>query len=207
MKKYLFFLTFSMAFFSIAQAQTAQEWLDRVSATYNKANSYYIKFELKDGNSKTEIGEIFAVKEKYSLEILDIQQMYDGKTLYTISKDDKEITVSKPAPNSDDFLTPTKVLALYKTNFKASLDKTATVGGKSLQYIKMTPSGKAEADYVMVAIDTKNNTLYEYKEFLKGGGTRTIQVKEYLENLIIPKSLFKFDQPKFEKDGYIVTQL
>lgn len=207
MKKYLFAIWMSVVGFQLMQAQTAQEWLDKVSNTYNSANSYYIKFELKDDSSLKEIGEIFAVKEKYSLEILDIQQMFDGKTLYTISKDDKEITVSKPSPQSDDFLTPTKVLALYKTNFKASLDKKATVNGKSLQYIKLVPSGKSESDYVLIAVDTKNNTLYEYKEFLKGGGQRTITIKEYLENLIIPKSLFKFDQPKYERDGYIVTQL
>ena len=31
--------------------------------------------------------------------------------------------------------------------------------------------------------------------------------KDYLENLIIPKPLFKFDKSKYESDGYIVTQI
>ena len=46
-----------------------------------------------------------------------------------------------------------------------------------------------------------------YNEYLNSGETRSIKVKEYLESLIIPRALFKFDQSKYEKDGYIVTQL
>ena len=138
---------------------------------------------------------------------MDIYQMYGGKKLFTIAKDDKEITISNPSADSDDFLTPTKVLAMYKSNFKPALDKKSTLNGQQVQYIKLTPSTATDVKHVLIAVNPKDATLVEYKEYFNNGDVRTLTVKEYLENLIIPSALFKFDKSKYEKDGYIVTTL
>lgn len=206
-KLFLFSSVFLLAAIGL-KAQSADDILDKVSRNYQKLAAYYIKFEFTDSeNQKTETGELFAAKEKYNVEVMDIRQMYDGKSLYTISKEDKEVTVSQPSPDSDDFLSPTKILNVYKSNFKVSLSKTETVNGKKVQYLKLTPKSKSDIDYAQIGIYTDSNTLYNYKEFYPGGGSRSFVVKEYLENLIIPKALFKFDKSKFEKDGYIVTPI
>lgn len=199
---------FALSLVLSVQAQTAQEWLDRVSNTYNQASSYYINFEFQfNEGDEVQIGELFAVKEKFSLQVMDITQMYDGKLLYTISKDDKEVTILKPDENSNDFLTPTKILYTYKNNFTPTLDKTTTIDGVKVQQIKLTPKQSNEYDYIMIAIDVSTKTIKMYNEYLNSGEVRSIKVKEYLESLIIPRALFKFDQSKYEKDGYIVTQL
>lgn len=189
--------------------QNAKEWLDKVNAVYQKTPSYYIKFEVQSSEqpNEVEVGELYAVKEKYSLHIMDIQQMYDGKYLYTLSKADKEATISKPKPDSDDFLTPTKVLGMYQLDYHADLETSTTVAGKKIQRIKLTPIRASEINYITVGVDAENYTLVDYKELHKDGSSRSIAVKEYLENLIIPRALFKFDQSKYEKDGYIVTHL
>ncbi len=208
MKKEFFSFVFILILSVSVHAQTAQQWLDKVSETYQKIPTYYIKFDLKEnGSSSSSIGELFAAKEKYSLEVMDIKQMYDGKTLYTVSKEDKEVTVSQPAADSDDLLTPTKVLKMYKSGFKMDLGKSETIGGQKIQFVKLTPTSNSEIQSVQVGINTKSNTLHSYKESYKNGGSRTLTVKEYLENLIIPRALFKFDQSKYEKDGYIVTPI
>lgn len=208
MLKILLSSFFALSLVLSVQAQTAQEWLDSVSNTYNQASSYYINFEFQfNEGDEVQIGELFAVKEKFSLQVMDITQMYDGKFLYTISKDDKEVTILKPDENSNDFLTPTKILYTYKKNFTPTLDKTTTIDGVKVQQIKLTPNQPNEYDYIMIAIDVSTQTIKMYNEYLKSGETRSIKVKEYLESLIIPRALFKFDQSKYEKDGYIVTQL
>lgn len=208
MLKILLSSFFALSLVLSVQAQTAQEWLDSVSNTYNQASSYYINFEFQfNEGDEVQIGELFAVKEKFSLQVMDITQMYDGKLLYTISKDDKEVTILKPDENSNDFLTPTKILYTYKKNFTPTLDKTTTIDGVKVQQIKLTPNQPNEYDYIMIAIDVSTQTIKMYNEYLKSGETRSIKVKEYLESLIIPRALFKFDQSKYEKDGYIVTQL
>ena len=208
MLKILLSSFFALSLVLSVQAQTAQEWLDSVSNTYNQASSYYINFEFQfNEGDEVQIGELFAVKEKFSLQVMDITQMYDGKLLYTISKDDKEVTILKPDENSNDFLTPTKILYTYKNNFTPTLDKTTTIDGVKVQQIKLTPNQPNEYDYIMIAIDVSTQTIKMYNEYLNSGETRSIRVKEYLESLIIPRALFKFDQSKYEKDGYIVTQL
>ena len=208
MLKILLSSFFALSLVLSVQAQTAQEWLDSVSNTYNQASSYYINFEFQfNEGDEVQIGELFAVKEKFSLQVMDITQMYDGKLLYTISKDDKEVTILKPDENSNDFLTPTKILYTYKKNFTPTLDKTTIIDGVKVQQIKLTPNQSNEYDYIIIAIDVSTQTIKMYNEYLKSGETRSIKVKEYLESLIIPRALFKFDQSKYEKDGYIVTQL
>lgn len=206
--KVLFSVLFSIAIGLGVSAQSAEEWMNKLSSTYTKAPSYYIKFEVKEpGNSGVQKGEIFAVKEKYSLDVMDIKQMYDGKSLYTVSKEDKEVTISSPNANSDDFLTPTKVIGMYQSGYKLSLGKTVTLSGNKIQYIKLVPNTKSDAEYMMVGINTTNNSLYQYEEFYANGTSRTITVKDFIQNLIIPRALFKFDKSKYEKDGYIVTSI
>ncbi|SMC51731.1 LolA family protein [Moheibacter sediminis] len=208
MIKYIFFTVILLSLSISANAQNAKELLDQVSNSYSKIPTYYIKFEVKEsGNSKGEIGEVYASKEKYNLNVMGINQIYDGKTLYTISKEDKEVTVSIPTKDSDDLLTPVKILGMYKTGYKYELEKTSTIDGNKIQFIKLTPTGNSDVKSISVGINTNNKTLYQYKETNKNGGTRTITVKDYLENLIIPKPLFKFDKSKYESDGYIVTQI
>ena len=137
MKKFVFSILASMLAFGFLNAQTAQQWMDKVSEYYQKNPTYYNKFELKEsGAQKTHTGELFAAKERYSLDVMDIKQMYDGKMLYTVSKEDKEVTVSMPEPDSDDLLTPTKILKMYKSGFQLSLGKTETIAGEKIQFIK-----------------------------------------------------------------------
>lgn len=189
------------------QAQTPKELLDEVSDSYHKIPSYYIKFEFKEGNGTAETGEVYAAKEKYNLNVMGINQIYDGKNLYTVSKEDKEVTVSTPEKNSEDLLTPVKILGMYKTGYRYEMDKSSTIGGAQIQFIKLNPTGNSELSLIRVGINMESKTLYQYQEFYKNGTTRTITVKDFLENLIIPKALFKFDRPKYENDGYIVTRI
>ncbi|MFA5619919.1 MAG: LolA-like putative outer membrane lipoprotein chaperone [Weeksellaceae bacterium] len=190
------------------QAQTAIELLNQLSETYMKIPTYYIKFDFKENkNSKPVTGELFAAGEKYNLKIMDIQQMYNGKSLYTITKDDKEVTVSVPDSDSDDFLSPTKVLRMYKSGYNMELGKTAVLDGTNLRYVKLTPIETSEISFAELAINTDNMTLSSYTETLKNGDTREIIVKEFLKNLVIPNAVFKFDKSKYENDGYVVTEL
>lgn len=208
MKNYIFAFLTLFLFSSIVDAQNAKELLDEVSNTYMRIPTYYIKFEVKEsGNSKAEIGEVYAAKEKYYLDIMGVNQIYNGKTLYTISKEDKEVTISTPDKNSDDLLTPVKILNMYKNGYKYELGKSNNIDGSKIQFINLTPTGNSEISQISVGINAKTKTIHQYKESYKNGTSRTITVKDYLENLIIPKPLFKFDKSKYESDGYIVTQI
>lgn len=205
MRKLLFLCTLMFASV-MAFGQDAKGLLDKVKNKYNNANTYYIKFDFINGG-KTHTGEVFSAKQKFNLNVMDINQIYDGKKLYTISKDEKEVMISNDN-NMDDLLTPTKILDNYSKDFTYALDKKQTIAGKPIQFIKLTPkNNKLGIQYALLGINTNNNEIYQYKEFSRNSETSTITVKEYLENLIIHKSYFNFDASKYKSKGYIVTQL
>ncbi|WP_313579720.1 outer membrane lipoprotein carrier protein LolA [Chishuiella sp.] len=190
-------------------AQTAKQILDNVYAKYTNANSYYIKFDLKhslNNKTNTNIGEVFSMKQKFNLNVGDINQIYTGTKLYTISKDDKEITISDTS-NSDDFLTPTKILNNYKTGYTYTLSNKKTVGGNTIQFIKLTPIKSSTVKYSVLGVNVSNNQIYDYNEYGKNGETTSVTVKDYVENLLIHKSYFNFDQKKYKSQGYVITQL
>ena len=58
-----------------------------------------------------------------------------------------------------------------------------------------------------LGVNTSNNQIYDYKEIGKNGETTSIVVKDYVQNLLIHKSYFNFDQKKYKSQGYIITQL
>ncbi len=205
MKKSLFtFLVFLSGM--MVYAQDAKNLLDKVKNNYQKATTYYIKFNLENGG-KSYQGEVFSLKEKFNLNVMDVNQIYDGKKLYTISNDDKEVTISN-SQNMDDLLTPTKILNSYTNDFTYKLDKKQTIGGQPIQFIKFTPkNNQSSVQYALLGVNTNNNQIYQYKEVSKGNQTTSITVKEYLENLIIHKSYFNFDSNKYKSKGYVVTQL
>lgn len=210
MKKLFFSFIFLLIGVGIVNAQTAKQWLDKVYSKYQNASSYYIKFDFEHHNSgKTskQSGEVYSAKQKFNLNVKDVNQIFDGKKLYTISKDEKEVVISN-ASNTEDFLTPTKVLNSYKTGYHYTLDKKQSVGGHTIQYIKLTPTTQnTTMKYSLLGVNVKNNQIYSYQEFGKDGSKTLITVKEYLENLIIHKDYFNFDQKKYKSKGYIVTQL
>src|SRR5690606_41274119 len=95
MKKNVFFLLAFLFLTTLLPAQTAQQWMDKVSENYKKIPTYYIKFDLKESeNPKTFTVELFAARERYSLDVMDIKQMYDGKNVYTVSNKENEVSVS-----------------------------------------------------------------------------------------------------------------
>ena len=210
MKKLFFSFILLLVGVGMVNAQTAKQMLDNVYNKYQNAQSYYIKFDFEHqnkGNTQKKSGEVYSAKQKFNLNVDDTNQIFDGKKLYTIAKDEKEVVISN-ASNTEDFLTPTKVLNAYRIGYHYTLDKKQTIGGQNIQFIKLTPTSQGSTiKYSILGVNTKNNQIYSYQEFGKDGSKTTINVKEYLENLIIHKDYFNFDQKKYKSKGYIVTQL
>ena len=209
MKKIIYTFILLLVGVGTLNAQSAKQILDNVYAKYTGASSYYIKFDFNstvNGKTVNRTGEVYSLGKKFNLNVGDINQIFTGTKLYTVAKDDKEVTISD-ASNTDDFLTPTKVLNTYRSGFSYALTDKKTVGGKTIQYIKLTPTGASSMKSCTLGVNTSNNQIYDYKEIGKNGETTSIVVKDYVQNLLIHKSYFNFDQKKYKSQGYIITQL
>lgn len=201
----LFFTSFTFA----QNAADAKLLLDEVSKTYKSSDNFYIQFQTKLNNSSTGTadqydGEVYVASNKYNLTIdkMDVNQIYDGTKLYTISKDLKEVTVTKPTADSDELFTPTRVFEMYKNGYSFGWDKAKTLNGKSVKVVKLTPTGSSDIKHVLVAVDAATKQLVELTEVTKNGTTTTVTVTKQQRNIIIPSAMLKFDE-KFFSDYYV----
>ncbi|MGI9526747.1 MAG: LolA family protein [Weeksellaceae bacterium] len=190
----------------------AKALLDKVSQNYKNKNSFYLKFnsELVNTQANTKDayeGEVYVKKNKYNLTVpkMDIKQIYDGTKLYTISKEQQEVTVTKPAPNSDELFTPTRVFEMYKKGFNLSMDKTDRVNGRNVQYIKLTPTTASDLQYVLVGIDKSTNELVQLIETNANNTKTTVTIQKQLNNIIVPSGIISFNKKNFK--GYYISEI
>ena len=116
MKRLLFFT--SLLLLTAGQAQTslkAKALLDRVANEMNTAENLQFGFTYILENQQEKIrqeteGSVTVAQKKYRLNMTDVQQLFDGKQLYTIIPDNEEITISDPAEAEDVGINPSELL-------------------------------------------------------------------------------------------------
>ena len=132
-------------------------------------------------------------------------KIFDGKKIYTIIPEDEEVTISSPTGQDAEF-TPAKMLTFFNTGFKYTWDITQNVKGRSIQYIKLSPTApKDHRKEVLIGIDTQTKNIYNIIEVAKDGTKTTIVVNSFKTNQPISKNEFTFDATKFP--NYYINKL
>ncbi len=207
MKKLLvLFLLASSTIF--AQDNDAKKLLNEVSAKAKGYDNIAIDFKYVLENSEENIkqetkGDVVMQGENYRLNILGITRIFDGTTIYSISPEDEEVTVSKGSDQDESTITPSKMLSFYKEGFTYEMDIIQDVSGRKIQYVKLIPiDSNSEIKYVLLGVDTKTKHIYRLIEVGKNGTKTTLTVNSFKTNEPLSKSLFTFDKTKY-KDYYI----
>ncbi|WP_281846802.1 LolA family protein [Olleya namhaensis] len=207
MKKLLvLFLLASSTIF--AQDNDAKKLLNEVSAKAKGYDNIAIDFKYVLENSEENIkqetkGDVVMQGENYRLNILGITRIFDGTTIYSISPEDEEVTVSKGSDQDESTITPSKMLSFYKEGFTYKMDIIQDVSGRKIQYVKLIPiDSNSEIKYVLLGVDTKTKHIYRLIEVGKNGTKTTLTVNSFKTNEPLSKSLFTFDKTKY-KDYYI----
>jgi len=74
---------------------------------------------------------------------------------------------------------------------------------KLLQYIKLIPiDSESEIDYILLAVEKKNNRIYKSIEKGKNGTTTTYTITSFEVDLPLDDDLFLFNKKEY-KDYYI----
>lgn len=201
-------LSYSM---SAQDATAAKKLLNEVNAKVVSYNNISIDFKyvLRNANeniNKETRGDVVIEGEKYLLNILGVTRIYDGKTLYTISPEDEEITISKNNTEDINTITPSKMLSFYKEGYNYAMDIVQNVGGRKIQYVKLTPTdNNSEIKQVHLGIDAQTKHIYNLIEIGKNGTQITLTVNSFKTNEPISKTLFTFDANKYK--GYYINKL
>ncbi len=192
--------TFSFAQKIDAKAKTI---LDAVSANYKAKKNTYYKFSYGTGKgsvTKTETGIFYATPSQYKLNIMGNEQIFDGKKVYNISKEDQEVTIAKPN-GSEKALSPTNYIDEYKSGY------TVTYTGKNgaLDIIKMVPVKDNGIKNILLYINTAKKQVAKIVQNSAGDDVAIITVVQYKENQKLSNSTFSFDKNKYK--NYLITEL
>lgn len=204
MKKIIFSLAI-LCFFSLeAQTSTkAKNLLDKVAETMNAAENLQFGFTYILENQQEKIrqeteGTVTVAQEKYRLDMTDIQQLFDGKQLYTVVPDNEEITISNPEDNEDIAINPSELLYFYKEGYDYRWDITQNVLGRSIQFVKLTPTTEnPDIEYLLLGIDVAQSSIYRLIEIGKNTTRTTLTLKDLVKNIPLAEDFFQFDASRY----------
>ncbi|UPS91227.1 outer membrane lipoprotein carrier protein LolA [Bizionia sp. M204] len=208
MKKLLVLVLIMVTSVTFAQDNEAKILLNKVSKKVKSYDNISIDFKYALSNDVENLkqetrGDVVIAGDKYRLNILGMTRIYDGKTLYSISPDDEEVTISSNNTEDENSITPSKMLSFYETGYSYKMDILQNVQGRKIQYVKLTPSDSgSEIKNILLGIDAQTYHIYNLIETGKNGTKTTLTVNSFKTNEPLSKTLFTFDANKY-KDHYI----
>lgn len=204
MKRILGVLILMVGCLTFAQNDTeAKALLEDVSTKVKQYNNIIIDFKYELENTAENIkqttkGDVTIAGENYVLNVLGITRIYDGKTLYTISPEDEEVTISSDNTEEEGTITPSKMLSFYEEGFTYKMDIVQSIQGRKIQYVKLTPMDtNSEVEQVLLGIDATTKHIYNLIEIGKNGTRTTLTVNSFQTNQPLSDTLFTFDESKY----------
>ena len=182
--------------------------LDKVSKNLLSKQNMNFEFTYKLENSKEKItqeieGNAQISGEKYKLNFMDIEQIYDGYKTYTIIPENEEINIESGDGNSDLMIKPTNLITFYTSGYGYEWDIKQIVMGRTIQYVKLLPiEENSDVKYLLVGVDINNLNLFKIIEIGKNGTNTTLKIKNQSFNISLPENYFDFDTGLY-KDYFI----
>ena len=181
-----------------------KEVSDKVNGYKNISIDFKYVLENTSENIKQETRDDVVLEgDKYKLHILGVTRLFDGKTLYNISPEDEEVTVSTKKDDDEHIIAPSKMLSFYENGYTSNMDIIQDVKGRKIQYVKLIPiDSNSEINYILLGIDAQTKHIYNLIQIGKNGTKTTLTVNSFKTNEPLSRTLFTFDANKY-KDYYI----
>ncbi len=210
MMRKLLLLMFVLGITTI-QAQSAKSLLDEVSKKVKSYDNIVLNFKYSLNNPAENVsqetrGDVTLQGNKYLLSIMGTERMYDGKKIYVIVPEDEEINISSQDEEDDTSITPSKMLTFYEEGYSYKMDAIQDLNGRKIQFIKLTPiDSKSDLKEILLGIDNQTKHIYKMIQKLNNGTSVTFTVNSFKTNQPISKTLFVFDESKYE--NYYINRL
>ncbi|KFC22610.1 LolA family protein [Epilithonimonas lactis] len=177
--------------------------LDDVTKSYKAKKNSYFKFAYTSGAS-SQTGIFYSDNNRYKLKIMGTEQIFDGNKVYSISDEDKEVTIAKPNDNQAAF-SPLSYLDSYKKDYNVSYSGKKTISGIPVDVIKMTPVKANGLKSVTLYVNTPQKKLIKLEQVSTNNDLAVITISNYKENQTLSPSIFTFDKSKYQ--NYLITEL
>ncbi|AUC84157.1 hypothetical protein CW731_02075 [Polaribacter sp. ALD11] len=193
----------------------AKSLLDDVSTKMGAYKNMYIGFSqtlsnedagIKEGDEPPIRGEINLKGEKYSLNYLGNQFIYDGKKLYVINHDEKEISISDSDLSGDDgFIYPSKLLTFYKEGYNLEMGELKNIKGRDIQFVTLNPiDSNSEIVKVELGIDAKTKHIYKLIQTGANASKTTFTITKFKKNEDLSQNFFSFNKAKYLNQNYTI---
>ena len=211
MKKTLIGLSFLLSLTLINAQDKANALLDDV---YNKVQQYdniqvdfkYALTNAEAGINQETRGDVTMAGDKYVFNYLGAQQLFDGQKIYTVVPENEEVTIEDKT-DDEDTVTPSRMFTFYRKGHQASWDILQSVKGRKIQFVKLVPiDSNSQVEHILLGIDAETQHIYKLIETGKNGTRTTITVNSFKTNQPLSKSLFTFDEKKYEDEGYYIIR-
>lgn len=201
MKKIVTLIVICFISITNSQAQNADKakaLLNEVTTKVKSYNNIAIDFDVNI-NGQNSKGNITLSGDKYILNYMGITRLFDGSKVYTINPEDEEVTIQNPKKTGDESLTPSKLLTFFNSGYSFSWDISQNINGRTIQYIKLKPTGKSDVKEILLGIDSKTKHIYNKIDVYKNGSKSTLTVKSFKTNQTLSKNHFTFTESKYPK--------
>ena len=194
-------------------SKDAKKLLDEVSAKMGAYDNMIIGFNSSLINKEAGItndppirGEITLAGEKYNLNYLGNNFIFDGKKLVVVNQEEKEVTISDgDLEEEDGFIYPSKLLTFYREGYNFSMGELKNNKGRKVQFIDLTPiDSNSDIIKVRLGIDAKTKHIYKLVQIGSNGAETTFTITKFKNNQSISENLFSFNKEKYLKQGYFI---
>ncbi|MBM3437004.1 MAG: outer membrane lipoprotein carrier protein LolA [Bacteroidetes bacterium] len=179
----------------------SNEILDRLTQkteayqTIKTEFSYLMKNAEAGVDEKTE-GTLYVKGDKYRLVIAGQIVICDGTTIWTYIKDADEIQINA-VENSEESITPNKLLTSYNKDYKSKFVKETFQYGTTVNIVDLTPIEGKTYSSVRVIIDKAKDQLLEITIFDKNGSTYSYLINKFEPNVTLNDSQFTYTASEF----------
>lgn len=187
---FVFLFIFNLlSFHSYTQTthKEAKALLNKAAEKLQNGKPYVIDFEYFFENQKvnppvqqSEKGQIMLKGNNYKLSFMGMEQIFDGKKLYNILLDDKEIQVMQPEEN--DVVSPSAILNQYREGHTYYLGGKKKINNITHEVVVIKPRATADVDYIEVTINPKNHQIHSLMQRSRDGATTTFKILKIAEN-------------------------
>lgn len=177
----------------------AKEILDKSSAKFRAYPAVEVDFNLSMENKAENINESHKGKawmkgNMYKLNVMDVENYYDGQNIYTYMPEAKEVNIKNPNEEEEEMLNPTTLFDIHNKGFIQKLVNTTN----GIAYIELTPTDKKRNfKKIGIWINPSTSMIQKVTSFGKDGNDVIITINNLKESSPAPADVFfKFDTKK-----------
>jgi outer membrane lipoprotein-sorting protein len=178
-----------------------QDIVNKLAEQTRSYQSIKIDFVYKMENTKQNINEkldgtVWMKGEKYKIHLLGQIIICDGKTVWTINEEAKEVQISSVDPK-DEESSPAKLLTNYDKNYRPKFIKEAIEDGKTIQTLDLTPIKGKSFYKIRIRIDKNLNQVVSSTVYDKDQTTYFYIVKKFDVAQKLTDAQFTFEKSKY----------